>query len=94
VQARDAVSRRSWSHPQEPTGEGESEWERLKAAAKEFWSQYGDLRNVNVGVMFKGRVPGRRDHRAFIEEVAAVVRQRLAKLRPENQNFVPTASLL
>jgi len=70
----------------------ESEWERLKAAAKGFWSQYDDLRNVNVGVMFKGRVPGRRDHRAFIEEVAAVVRQHLGKLRPEKQNFFPSAS--
>ena len=70
----------------------ESEWERLKAAAEEFWSQQGDLRAVTVGVMFKGRVPGRRDHCAFIQEVAAVVRQQLAKLGPEKQTFSPSAS--
>jgi hypothetical protein len=38
----------------------------LKAAAQEFWSQRDDLRAVNVGVTFKGRVPRRRDYRAFI----------------------------
>src|SRR5262245_12098728 len=70
----------------------ESEWGRLKAAAEEFWSQHNDLRAVNVGVMFKGRVPGRADNHAFIEEVAAVVRQHLAKLRPKKQNFFPSAS--
>ena len=64
----------------------------MKAAAQEFWSQHDDLRAVNVGVMFKGRVPRRRDHHAFIEEVAAVVRQHIAKLRPEKQNFFPSAS--
>jgi hypothetical protein len=70
----------------------ESEWELLKAAAQKFWSQYDDLRAVNVGVMFKERVPRRGDHHAFIEEVAAVVRQHLGQLRPEKQNFFPSAS--
>jgi hypothetical protein len=70
----------------------ESEWDQLKAAAQKFWSQYDDLRNVNVGVMFKEGVPRRRDHCAFIQEVAAVVRHHLAKLRPEKQNFGPSAS--
>jgi len=70
----------------------ESEWELLKAAAQTFWSQHNDLRAVNVGVMFKGRVPRRGDHRAFIEEVAAFVRQHLGQLRPEKQNFFPSAS--
>jgi hypothetical protein len=70
----------------------ESEWELLKKAAQTFWSQDNDLRVVNVGVMFKGRVPRRGDHNAFIEEVAAFVRQHLGQLRPEKQNFIPSAS--
>ena len=70
----------------------ESGWDLLKAAAQEFWSQHDDLRAVNVGVTFKGRVPRRGDHHSFIQEVAAFVRQHLAKLRAEKQNFVPSAS--
>src|SRR5262249_46940125 len=70
----------------------ESGWDLLKAAAQEFWSQHDDLRAVNVGVMFKGRVPRRRDHHAFIEEVAAGVRHHIAKIRPEKQSFFPSAS--
>ena len=70
----------------------ESEWERLKAAAEEFWSQHNDLRAVNVGVMFKGRVPPRGDHDAFIEEVAAFVRQHSGELQPKKQNFFPSVS--
>src|SRR5262249_57733192 len=56
----------------------ESGWDLLKAAAQEFWSQHDDLRAVNVGVTFKGRVPRRGDHHSFIQEVAAFVRQHLA----------------
>jgi|SRR5262245_37576352 len=70
----------------------ESEWELLKASAETFWRQHNDLRAVNVGVMFKGRVPRRGDRHAFIEEVAAVVRQHLATLGPKKQNFCPSAS--
>jgi len=64
----------------------------LKAAAQEFWSQHDDLRAVNVGVTFKGRVPRPRDYRAFIEEVAAFVRQHSGELQQKNKNFFPSAS--
>ena len=60
---------------------GKSGWDLLKAAAQEFWSQHDDLRAVNVGVTFKGRVPRPRDYRAFIEEVAAFVRQHSGELQ-------------
>jgi hypothetical protein len=70
----------------------ESGWDLLKAAAEEFWSQHDDLRAVNVGVTFKGRIPRRGDQDSFIQEVAAFVRQHLAKLQAEKQNFVPSAS--
>ena len=71
---------------------GKSGWDLLKAAAQEFWSQRDDLRAVNVGVTFKGRVPRRRDYRAFIEEVAAFVRQHSGELQLKNKNFFPSAS--
>jgi hypothetical protein len=58
----------------------ESEWERLKTAADSFRSQRPELRDVNVGLMFKGRVPSWRDHAAFLEEIEAFVRARSAEL--------------
>src|SRR6266436_7984876 len=52
----------------------ESEWERLKAAADVFRAQHAALSDVSTGLMFKGMVPPRRQHAAFLDEIAAFVR--------------------
>ena len=54
--------------------------ELLKAASDAFRSQHSDLRNINVGLMFKDTVPPRRQHAAFLEEIASFVRGRAAEL--------------
>ncbi len=40
----------------------ESEWERLKLAGDAFRREDPELREVNVGLMFKAKVPPRQDH--------------------------------
>ena len=44
----------------------ESEWDRLQASAKAFCSTRPELRDINVGLMFSGPVPPRRQHADFI----------------------------
>jgi hypothetical protein len=68
----------------------EDEWERLQATAAAFRLQHPELIEVSVGLMFKGRVPPRRDHPAFLDEVAAFVRLRLAGLTSTNQEYWPS----
>jgi hypothetical protein len=58
----------------------ENEWERLKVAADAFRSQRRELRDINVGLMFNGAVPPRRQHIAFMEEIASFARSRAPDL--------------
>src|SRR5258708_27178134 len=67
----------------------ESEWERLKAAADAFRHERRELREINIGLMFKDRVPSWRDHAAFLEEVAAFVRTHFADLRSQTRAYWP-----
>lgn len=68
----------------------ESEWERLKAAADAFRAQNSDLRDFNIGLMFKGMVPPRKQHAAFIDEIAAFARSRVAELSSERTYWPPS----
>jgi hypothetical protein len=67
----------------------ESEWERLKATADEFRTQRAELHEVNIGLMFKDVVPPRRQHNAFLEEIAAFVRAHDAQLSAQDAEFWP-----
>jgi hypothetical protein len=49
----------------------ESEWDKLHAAARAFCSMRPELNDINVGLMFSGRVPPRRLHADFIKEVVS-----------------------
>jgi hypothetical protein len=65
----------------------ENEWERLKAAADTFRAQRCDLQDINVGLMFKGAVPPRRQHAAFLEEIAAFVGSHFAELASQDREY-------
>jgi hypothetical protein len=67
----------------------ESEWERFKAASDEFRAKHADLRDVNVGLMFKTIVPPRRQHATFLAEVASFVRERAAMLSSADRTYWP-----
>jgi hypothetical protein len=67
----------------------ESEWERLKVAADVFRTQHADLRDVNTVLMFRGKVPPRRQHAAFLGEVADFVRARIADLSSVDRAYWP-----
>ena len=71
----------------------EGEWELLKAASDAFRSQHPDLRNINVGLMFKDTVPPRRRHAAFLEEIAAFVRSCAAELTSSDLECWPPSFL-
>ena len=51
----------------------ESEWERLKAATDALRRDRPALSDIHVGLMFRASVPPRRQHPAFLEEIAAFV---------------------
>lgn len=69
----------------------ENEWERLKAASDAFRDQHDDLRDISIGLMFKAAVPPRRQHGAFLDEIAAFVRSHAAELTPESRAYWPPA---
>lgn len=48
----------------------ESAWEKLEQAAKLLREREADLRNVNIGLMFKAEAPPPKDHPAFLVETA------------------------
>ena len=64
--------------------QAEAEWDALSAASIEFLKKRPDIQNVNAGLMFIGPVPPKRDHAAFMEEVAAFIKQKEGKLGPDN----------
>src|SRR5437667_10328838 len=49
----------------------ESEWESLRVASREFRAAQADISNVSVGLMFHDVVPARKEHQAFMQEIAA-----------------------
>ena len=67
----------------------ENEWERLRDAANAFRDQQTDLLDLNVGLMFKGAVPPRRHHAAFLEEVAAFARDHAAEFGSQECEYWP-----
>jgi hypothetical protein len=58
----------------------ENEWELLKGASDRFRSDHPELHDINVGLMFRGPVPPRRQHPAFIDEIAAFIRAHAKEL--------------
>jgi hypothetical protein len=69
----------------------ESEWERLKSAIEKFRGTRVELRDLNVGLMFKGAGPPRADHQAFMEEVAVFALAQAAELTDQDIDFWPPA---
>jgi hypothetical protein len=75
----------------------ESEWECLWAASVAFRNSQPDIKDVNVFLKFDGPVVPKREHPAFMEEIASFIRQRNNQLGPENILFGPrqfTTSLM
>lgn len=75
----------------------ESEWEFLQAASREFRAAQADISNVSVGLMFHGVVPARKEHQAFMQEIAAFIRSRANTITAEPTAFWPhefTSSLM
>jgi len=52
----------------------EAEWEFLRQASRTFQSAHANISDINVGLMFYGVVPVRRQHQEFIKEVADFIR--------------------
>jgi hypothetical protein len=67
----------------------ESEWEKLQSAAQAFCSLRPMLRDINVGLMFSGPVPPRRQHVDFIEEVAAFITAHRHELSSKDVDYWP-----
>jgi hypothetical protein len=67
----------------------ENEWELLKAASAFFCRDKPEFRDVNVGLMFSGPVPPRRQHAAFINEIAAFIRTHAYELSSSDLTFWP-----
>ena len=67
--------------------QAEAEWAKLLSASHAFRSARPELLDVNVGLMFKGTVPPRRLHAAFMEEVAAFIRAHRDDLKPSDIDY-------
>jgi hypothetical protein len=67
----------------------ENEWELLKGASDRFRSDHPELHDINVGLMFSGPVPPRRQHPAFIDEIAAFIRAHANELSSDDVTFWP-----
>ncbi len=67
----------------------ESEWDILQRASETFRSERPELRNINVGLMFSGPVPSRRQHVEFMEEIAAFIRDHAADLTSKDKTYWP-----
>jgi hypothetical protein len=67
----------------------ESEWDRLKVASDQFRSEHPELHNINVGLMFSGSVPPRRQHAAFMEEIATFIRGHADELKSHDTEYWP-----
>lgn len=67
----------------------ESEWEALERASREFRAGQPDISNIGVGLMFKDVVPARKEHDAFMAEIAAFIRSHQTALTSESRQFWP-----
>jgi hypothetical protein len=67
----------------------ESEWESLQFASREFRAAQTDISNVNVGLMFKDVVPARKEHQAFMQEIAVFIRSRGNSITTDPVAFWP-----
>jgi hypothetical protein len=65
----------------------ESEWDILQRASETFRGQRPELAEINVRLMFRGAVPPRRQHAAFMEEIAAFVRDHATELTAEDRGY-------
>ncbi len=67
----------------------ESEWDKLKIASDAFRNQHPELRDINVGLMFKDTVPPRRRHTEFMQEIAAFIRAQRGDLESHDVEYWP-----
>jgi hypothetical protein len=67
----------------------ENEWDLLHRASETFRDGRPELRNINVGLMFSGPVPPRRQHAEFIEEIAAFIPGHATELTSEDSAYWP-----
>jgi hypothetical protein len=67
----------------------ESEWDKLQAAARAHCTTRPELRDINVGLYFRGPVPPRRQHIDFIKEVADFIAAHRHELRSEDLDYWP-----
>lgn len=65
----------------------ESEWESLQLASRQFQIEQTDISNVSVGLMFYGAAPARKEHQAFMHEIAAFIRSHPDALAPVSTQF-------
>jgi hypothetical protein len=65
----------------------ETEWEFLQLASREFRAAQTDVSNVSVGLMFNDVVPARKEHQAFMEEIAAFIRGLADAITSESTTF-------
>jgi hypothetical protein len=69
--------------------QAESEWESLQLASRKFRAAQGDISKVNVGLMFNDVAPARKEHLAFMEEIAEFIRGREDAITSESTAFWP-----
>jgi hypothetical protein len=67
--------------------QAEAEWAKLLSASNALRSARPELRDVNVGLMFKGPVPPRRLHAEFVEEIAAFARGHRDELKTSDTDY-------
>jgi hypothetical protein len=65
----------------------ENEWEQLQQSAETARKNSEEFRNLNVGVMFHGKIPSRKDHPRFIAEVFDFARAHRADLNDGRKRY-------
>ena len=69
--------------------QAEAEWAKLLSASHAFRSARPELRDINVGLMFKGPMPQRRRHADFMEKIAAFIRLHRNDLKSSDTDYWP-----
>jgi hypothetical protein len=67
----------------------ETEWDILKRASDDMRRARPEMRDISVGLMFKGAIPPRKQHEAFIQEIIAFVRERDSELTRRSADYWP-----
>jgi len=67
----------------------ESAWESLQLASREFRAAQADISNVSLGLMFNDVAPARKEHQAFMEEIAAFIRSHTGAITSDSTAFWP-----